>query len=359
MPENCQSFEQCCDGTPFDYQVSRVLPVVDAGPDQISSEETAIMAGATDAPSFVWTQISGPTALIIAPNLLNTTIQRGGTGVIVLRLTGENGCGESFDDVSIDFCSVPEVDAGEDQSLPQNPDPETPTFFNQVGDASNFDTSLWTQISGPPASIANPDSLSTDIFTENEIGEYVFDLAATNACGTSHSQVTLTVTEPPAFNIDVDYVRTLGTNTFGTPASFSLTNQSSYSNSNMLVAIVPPDFFNGTDHAHGTLTITNHGLPGYLNLTIEPTDVYVQIESLGGGVTASAGIKIDGVTVNSVTRSVITFPGVSGSPAVPPNIVIPTGVTVIVFEADVICSSPPIPPGAQSGFGITLTPNPI
>lgn len=136
-----------------------------------------------------------PVNLLSASNTVEVSFSEngyGGIGSVVIRAAIDNTVNQ-----------VPQVDAGADLNL------ETPnnTFIlngSVLDDAlpENADvTNLWTQVSGPlPAEIASPDTASTQVTCYFE-GTYVFRLTADDTQYQVSDDVTVTISEPLAVEV--------------------------------------------------------------------------------------------------------------------------------------------------------------
>ncbi len=226
------------------------IPQVNAGNDitLISGAESTISATASDTDGTIthvlWQQTSGNEIILLNPESLDLNIavpfvEQTQTAELQVTVTDNNGATNS-DSITItivttDENQLPLVDAGEDQSVTEN------TQVNLSGTASdpdgNITTVLWTQSSGSPVSITNPDQLNMS-FTAPSVTaptSLSFTLTATdNSNASANDTIVVTVNpagnQPPTANAGTDQtvdaqvsVSLIGTGTDsdGTIVSFS------------------------------------------------------------------------------------------------------------------------------------------
>ena len=191
-------------------------PVANAGPDQTVTEGTLVTLNGTNSYDFedgsnltyAWTQTAGPTVTLssttsptptfTAPNVTAA----GATLTFSLVVTDQNSLSSTPDTVNIQvtFQNQPPVaDAGPNQMVDEGDtvtldgsgsyDPDAPGDF--------IDAYLWTQLSGPAVTLANPNAAITT-FTAPNVGpsgaSLVFQLQVTDSFGMSSTDtVTINV----------------------------------------------------------------------------------------------------------------------------------------------------------------------
>lgn len=217
-------------------------PVAVAGPDQIITVTSTVVDGTgsydTDGTivSYLWSQLSGPTASIVSPFSPTTSIVFTGTGTRVFRLTvTDNNGATGTDNVQILVNAIPTVDAGISQTI------TLPTSsVTLAGTASDPDGSIastvWSQDGGPnTASITTPSSLTSGV-TGLIAGDYTLRLTATDNLGAVNSDTMHIIVlgapanVPPTANAGTDSTTTLprdsvhllghGTDTDGTITAY-------------------------------------------------------------------------------------------------------------------------------------------
>ena len=173
-------------------------PVVNAGADQTLSYtvSSANLSGqASDdgvIASIKWSQVSGPSAAVIASSTsLQTSVSGLISGVYTFRLSVVDDYGAlSSDDVKVSVGSAPQpqapiVSAGSDLTvlLPTN-------SVSIQGSASDADGSIasvsWSQVSGPSAAVLSQNGTSL-VASELVAGTYSFRLTAVDNSGLSSS----------------------------------------------------------------------------------------------------------------------------------------------------------------------------
>lgn len=205
-------------------------PVADAGADQTIILPTAIgtLPGAgsdTDGSivKYTWLKVSGPSVTMTDASTATLSVSNLVEGTYVFRLTVEdNDAATASDDVSVIVLpattnAIPTVNAGPDITIfaPQ-------TTADLDGDASDSDGNLvsigWTQVAGPAATIATPNTLFTQV-SGLVAGTYRFRLSATdNDAATAFDEVEITVqpataNQPPFADAGADKVIKLPLNT--------------------------------------------------------------------------------------------------------------------------------------------------
>jgi len=175
------------------------LPAADAGPDQqlCGPSASTIMAG---SPIVVpatgqWTLVSG-TGTLADPTDPNTAVSGLGVGQNIFQWTVDNGpcaAGTTTDQMSIFVYDPnnPSASAGPDQNL-------CTTAGNTItlnGSPVIFPaTGVWTQSSGPPVTIVNPNSPTTLVIDITVSGTYTFTWTVDNGvCPNPISSNTTTV----------------------------------------------------------------------------------------------------------------------------------------------------------------------
>jgi len=184
-----------------------VAPIVSAGPDitqQLPNTTVSIQGTANDPDgtiqSIVWSQIAGPLVSLNTPNQLVLQINNLTIGTYVFQITVTDDDGQvSSDQMTLQVTAAnvaPTVNAGSDQTF------ELPTSTTSLsGTASDSDgfiqSTSWTVISSPAGSsptIANPNSLSSNVSGLTVAGTYVFRLTAVDNDGAiSSDEMTITV----------------------------------------------------------------------------------------------------------------------------------------------------------------------
>jgi predicted esterase len=189
--------------------VVNVAPVAKAGSDATITLPTSIYTlngSGTDQDgtiaSYQWTKVSGPAATIANPAAASTAISGlvQGTYVFKLKVTDNKGAtGE--DQVTITVNAVPNVapvaKAGADVTITLPTSSVTLNGSGSTDSDGSIASYLWTKVSGPAATIANPAAASTAISGLVQ-GTYVFKLKVTDNKGAmGEDQVTITVNAAP------------------------------------------------------------------------------------------------------------------------------------------------------------------
>lgn len=298
-------------------------PSVSAGPNIIIDLPTnmvEIIGVSSDVDGAIvfegWSQISGavPTVTINDNSLLLEDLLE---GIYEFEFEARDDDGASaFDQVRITVNGAnqtPTVNAGADQTV------NLPTSsINLIGLASDADGTissvLWSQQSGPPASLTNTSNLTVTINSLIE-GSYVFRLTATDNEGASaFDDVTVVVApqainEPPTADAGVDVVIFLPTNTTilngsASDTDGSVTNYEWVKVSGPTVALLNDNTPNVllTDLVEGTyifrLTVTdNDGA-----MDSDEVQVLVNPEEVNQAPVSNAGLDITiQLPVNTVT----------------------------------------------------------
>jgi hypothetical protein len=178
----------------------------DAGPDQDVCGTWTTMAANTPAyGQGAWSEVSGATdAIFISTILPNTTVTNLHPGTYEFQWTIYNGnCTPKSNDVMVYVHAMPTTaNAGDDQELCNA------TGTTLAGNQITTGSGLWTQLSGPGATIVTPSAYNSDVNFSSLPGAtssvYVFTWTSTQpwvinmpgACTTS-SNVTITDDPPP------------------------------------------------------------------------------------------------------------------------------------------------------------------
>jgi gliding motility-associated-like protein len=203
-------------------------PMANAGPDKTINlpTNTTTLSGSGSDPdgsitSYLWTKVSGPSVTLSGANNPTVSLSDLVEGSYVFRLTvTDNGGLTGRDDAHVTVLAqtvnqVPTANAGADKTitLPTN----SVTLFGSASDPDGTITSyLWTQISGPAATLDNA-NMATLSVSSMVSGTYVFQLTVSDDKGaTGSDQVTVTVNaesvnQLPTANAGPDKVITLPT----------------------------------------------------------------------------------------------------------------------------------------------------
>lgn len=171
---------------------ANVNPTANAGTDQaiqLPTSTTTLVGSGNDPDGsitgYLWTKLSGPAGgTITSPTSATTgiTALAAGTYVFNLRVTDNQGA-TGNDQVSVIVSAsanvAPTANAGIDQTI------QLPvSSANLVGSGNDPDGSitayLWTQISGPAATITSPTTASTSVTGMNTANTYQFKLTVTD-----------------------------------------------------------------------------------------------------------------------------------------------------------------------------------
>ena len=182
---------------------SPIPTVADAGANQflcnpsITNSLSTNLSGNTPINGIgVWNQISGLSSTIIHPNSPNATITGLTNGTYTYLWTISSGnCISSSALVSIQVSVSPSPsNAGPNQSVCNA---STATL---AGNTPIIGSGLWTQVSGPPSIISNPNLPNTSINGLSP-GNYVFQWSISNgSCINSSSQMSLQVSPLPSIS---------------------------------------------------------------------------------------------------------------------------------------------------------------
>lgn len=181
------------------------VPVVDAGLNQsiVSKDPVLVnLSGTASDPdnypgplTVLWTQLSGPAVTINNPTTLTPNFTATSLGTYVFRLTATDTVASVSDTVTITKSYtnlIPTVDAGDNEDFDVCIYPHTGSLSGTASDPDNYPnplSTLWTQISGPTATIDDPTALLTSV-DYPEAGVYVFRLTANDGMASVYSEVT-------------------------------------------------------------------------------------------------------------------------------------------------------------------------
>jgi hypothetical protein len=188
-------------------------PVANAGSDitiKLPTNSAQLDGSASKDPdgtikSYSWAKVSGPAATITTPTAVRSTVTGLVEGTYVFELTvtdNQNATAKARVKVTVNGLDnlQPVADAGSDITI------TLPTNSVQVnGSASNdpdgtITAYKWVKISGPAATIAQPNSAISTI-SGLVAGVYVFELTVTdNKNAVASARVTVTVKEMPSTN---------------------------------------------------------------------------------------------------------------------------------------------------------------
>lgn len=184
-------------------------PIVNAGPDQtiayvgfVSLNGSATPISPNIITSILWTQLSGPNAVIIAnPITLNTTFSNINSGTYIFQLCVQDNVGNIVTDtvtytVNVPVNVPPIADPGGDQII------TLPATIGALNGSASSDPDgtiaiyAWTQLSGPnTATLDNPASVYVNM-SGLIVGTYQFQLTVTDNRGCSSSGTTLVYVIP-------------------------------------------------------------------------------------------------------------------------------------------------------------------
>jgi len=200
--------------TPVGPGSSNNPPVVNAGVDITANSASTVQLAATGsdaegAVTFLWTQVSGPSASLSSTTIANPSftapVVNTGSSVIIFRLTVTDTGGLSVSDtVNITINAVntpPVVNAGTDITATSG---ATIQLAASGSDAQGAVTFLWSQVSGPSVTltsttIANP-SFPAPVITTGSI-TIICRLTVTDTNGVSVSDdISITINAPVSTN---------------------------------------------------------------------------------------------------------------------------------------------------------------
>ncbi len=208
--------------------VANKPPVANAGTSQsffLPVNTTTLTGSGTDSDgtvvSYLWTQISGPSASsIVSPNQAQTVVNNLVSGVYLFQLTVTDNLGATGTatvTITVKPANKPPVaNAGSNQTitLPTN-------FLNLTGSGTDSDGTVvsyqWTKISGPTSFVIISATQAQTTVTNLVQGVYQFQLTVTDnqgATGTATVSITANPApnKPPVANAGANQTITLPTN---------------------------------------------------------------------------------------------------------------------------------------------------
>ncbi len=184
-------------------------PIADAGPDQtVNASANVILNGANSTDpddgvsSYNWSQISGPLVVLDNPTNEVTTFTApdagpAGTSMTFLLMVSDYSGLTSQDSCIVNVAAgntPPVADAGQDQTVSEG-SLVTLNGSNSNDTDGNIDSYFWTQVSGLPVVLSNPEAVTTT-FTAPDVGSngtaLTFRLTVTDSMGIA-SQDTINV----------------------------------------------------------------------------------------------------------------------------------------------------------------------
>ena len=139
--------------------------------------------------SYAWTKVSGGAATITTPSGSSTTVTGLAAGTYTFQLSVNGGASTSTVTVTVNAApATVTASAGTNQSITL---PTSSVTLSGTGSTGTITSYIWTEVSGPSASIATPANATTSV-TGLTAGSYVFQLSVNG--GVSTSTVTITVT---------------------------------------------------------------------------------------------------------------------------------------------------------------------
>ncbi|MEO7048782.1 MAG: hypothetical protein ABI091_26005, partial [Ferruginibacter sp.] len=196
-------------------------PVVNAGTDQSIAVSTTTLTGTATGTiaSYNWSKISGPSATITSPTSASTGISGLGTGVYLFKLTATNSDGISASDTMKVTVTIPiaaPTISTTDKTITTYSTTLSATATTEVGHTGTY---IWTQISGPSASITSATTLTPSVVVTGT-GIYVFRARITqDDAQTAYSDLTLTVNIPIPAPTVTTINKTVTTTTTGLTAT--------------------------------------------------------------------------------------------------------------------------------------------
>ncbi len=207
---------------------------VNAGPDQTLSNCYTAFQSTTLSGTFggaglggqigTWTQVTGPNYATIGSTTSNlTSVGNLIQGTYTFRWSVSGPCGSGTDDVVINVPAgtqdVTQV-VGTDVVFCSGLAATTAVLSGTVPTFSN-ETVTWTQLSGPPAVIANPNSSATVVSGLDGSSSYTFSYTLTNGvtgCASSDGGVSISYfSTPTAMTLPADEIRSCNDTTFSIP----------------------------------------------------------------------------------------------------------------------------------------------
>lgn len=232
-------------------------PIVDAGPDNAtySGQTYTMQGGATDpnglSLAYQWTQDSGPNTATFANTaspVSTVTNLIVGTYVFRLTATDTNGAVSARTvTLTVGATPPPQVGAGQDFTLPID---ATVQLQGNATDPSNLAlTYNWTQISGPNTATITDASAAVTTLTNLAVGEYVFQLTATNtANAASNDRVSVVISPSTIWRRVTGAIAATSTNATTLDVTLPVTPQAGD-----LVVI-----FSNSDGALSPIPVTSH-----------------------------------------------------------------------------------------------------
>ena len=162
----------------------------------------ATAATGTTITKYAWTQVSGPTSVILAPSLVSTTVQVPSVGTYVFKLTVTSNTGATGSDTvafkvnSATTSLAPVVSASSPLSLTLPVNTMLLTGKATPATGTTIAKYAWTQVSGPSSVILTPSLVSTTV-VGTAAGTYAYKLTVTSNTGAAASAtVTFNVNNP-------------------------------------------------------------------------------------------------------------------------------------------------------------------
>ncbi len=187
-------------------------PPANAGTDQAlcfpAPPLSTTLSGSNPSPGTgTWTLVSGPGSASFSPNANtpNATVTVSANGIYTFRWTVVNGACNSFDDVVIDFGTLPPPsNAGTDQDVCG-----LSTSLN--GNDPLYATGTWTQVSGPGTSTFSPNANTRNAtVTVTVPGTYTYRWRLTSGtCLPSDDFVDIIFRDPPTVTAPADFIHCL------------------------------------------------------------------------------------------------------------------------------------------------------
>ncbi len=306
---------------------SNIPPVVNAGPDitlNLPTMSTVITATASDPDgtisSYLWTQESGPgTAALSNQSTISLTASDLVAGTYTFRLTvTDNSSATSFDEVKVIVNAAnltPTANAGANKAITLPTNSENFTGLGTDPDGTIV-TYLWTQVSGPGATLSNAGSPTMSVVV-TIAGTYTFRLTVTDNDGASDTDdVVLTVNaaavnQPPIANAGTNQTITLpqnainltgtGTDNDGSIISYLWTIQSGptamLTNENSPTVSIA-NMLEGTYVLRLTVT-DDGGLTGFSEVTVSVLPAIVnQVPVANAGANITMTLPTNSTTIN-------------------------------------------------------------
>ncbi|MCX6271686.1 MAG: hypothetical protein NTU44_10790 [Bacteroidetes bacterium] len=178
------------------------LTIANAGSDIVAQDNVCTLQGNIPEPynSGLWTIVSGGYGSFTDATQNNTSFYGLTNTTYVLRWTITGVCGNiSSDEATVQFCPIlTTADAGADITV------QTNVFPLQGNLPGNFNSGLWTIVSGSFGSFANPSQNNTVFYG---IPNYIYVLRWTinTACSTNSDDITVTITPQFVCNATITY----------------------------------------------------------------------------------------------------------------------------------------------------------